>query len=218
MGPNNVLHEKGIDVWLALEAYEMAINRKFDIIVLVVCDGDYVPLVRKLNTLGAHSMLISWDFDYYNENGKIESTRTSQQLVDEVYHPVSMNQIIDGDEQDLYSRNLFVLDRDNFFALGSAFDSKTTVNQREAQEKAPAEDEEYGDAFNSVIMSVKEGFGFIEEPSVNNVFFHYSNVENADFNDLRPGMRVRYFREEDPEQAKITESPRFRATKVIVVN
>ncbi|MDR1908929.1 MAG: NYN domain-containing protein, partial [Spirochaetaceae bacterium] len=35
MGPNNVLHEKGIDVWLALEAYEMAINRKFDIIVLV---------------------------------------------------------------------------------------------------------------------------------------------------------------------------------------
>jgi cold shock CspA family protein len=218
MGPNNVLHEKGIDVWLALEAYEMAINRKFDIIVLVVCDGDYVPLVRKLNTLGAHSMLISWDFDYYNENGKIESTRTSQQLVEEVYHPVSMNQIIDGGEQDLYSRNLFVLDKDNFFVVASVLDNKNSANRRGGQEETPAEDAEYGDAFNSVILSVKEGYGFIEDHSVNNVFFHYSNVENADFNDLKPGMKVRYFREEDIEQSKITESPRFKATKVIVMS
>jgi uncharacterized LabA/DUF88 family protein len=80
-GPNNTLQEKGIDVWLALEAFEMTIYKHFDIIVLVVCDGDYVPLVRKLNTLGTHVMLISWDFDYYSENGRLETTRTSQALL-----------------------------------------------------------------------------------------------------------------------------------------
>jgi cold shock CspA family protein len=49
------------------------------------------------------------------------------------------------------------------------------------------------------------------------VFFHYGTVENADFNDLKPGIRVRYFREEDEEQTKIAESPRYRATRVIVI-
>ncbi|MDR2105005.1 MAG: NYN domain-containing protein, partial [Deferribacteraceae bacterium] len=38
--------EKGIDVWLALEAYELAVLNKCDVVVLLVMDGDYVPLVR----------------------------------------------------------------------------------------------------------------------------------------------------------------------------
>jgi cold shock CspA family protein/uncharacterized LabA/DUF88 family protein len=213
LGPNNVLQEKGIDVWLALEAYEMAISKKFDIICLVVCDGDYVPLVRKLNTLGVHGMLISWDFDYYNENGKIESTRTSQQLIEEVYHPVSMNHVIDAPNPDMYVRNLFVTDRDSYFNVGAAVESKAVDTGKETLEDVA----ELSDAFNSIILSVKEGYGFIEDRAVNNVFFHYSNVENADFNDLKPGMRVRYFREEDQEQTKIAESPRYKATKVIVI-
>src|SRR3954466_2036894 len=41
--------EKGIDVWLALEAYELASYGRFDVVVLVACDGDYLPLIRKLN-------------------------------------------------------------------------------------------------------------------------------------------------------------------------
>ncbi|MDR2516904.1 MAG: NYN domain-containing protein [Spirochaetaceae bacterium] len=231
LGPNNILHEKGIDVWLALEAYEMAIYKKFDIIVLVVCDGDYVPLVRKLNTLGTHIMLISWDFDYYSENGRIESTRTAQQLIEEVYHPVQMREIIDNPNRDSFARNLFVTGRENYFAAGhtgdnfsvrQAVESKAEAvpepgNRAESGEDALEEVAEADDALNSVILSVKEGYGFIEDRAVNNVFFHYSNVENADFNDLKPGMRVRYFREEDVEQARLAESPRYKATKVIVI-
>ncbi|MDR2370645.1 MAG: NYN domain-containing protein, partial [Treponema sp.] len=89
---NNVAHEKGIDVWLALEAYELAIYKHFDILVLVAGDGDYVPLVRKLHTLGAQVMLISWDFTFHNENGDIVETKTSRQLLEEVFYPVLMNQ------------------------------------------------------------------------------------------------------------------------------
>jgi len=116
MGPNNTLHEKGIDVWLALEAYEMAIYKKFDIIALVVCDGDYVPLVRKLNAMGLHVMLISWDFDYYNENGVLEQTRTAQALIEEVYHPVQMHRVIDlaGPRDDLV-KDLFVTEKEIYY-------------------------------------------------------------------------------------------------------
>ena len=34
--------EKGVDVWLALEAYELAIYKRFDIFTLIAGDGDYV--------------------------------------------------------------------------------------------------------------------------------------------------------------------------------
>jgi uncharacterized LabA/DUF88 family protein/cold shock CspA family protein len=211
LGPNNVLQEKGIDVWLALEAYELSIYKRFDIIVLVACDGDYVPLVRKLNTLGAHVMLISWEFDFYNENGKIEMTRTSQQLVEEVYHPVSMHQIIESRSQDEFVRQLFVQEKENYFTIGSAI----TTLQKDNITVPSNEDE---DGLLSVILSVKDGYGFIEDRAINNVFFHYNNVENADFNDLKPGMKVRYFREEDEERSKLDDSPRYRATKVIVLS
>jgi cold shock CspA family protein/uncharacterized LabA/DUF88 family protein len=211
-GPNNTLQEKGIDVWLALEAYEMTMYKRFNIIALVVCDGDYVPLVRKLNTLGTHVMLISWDFDYYNENGKIETTRTSQQLIEEVYHPVFMSQAVKENPQDEFVRNLFVTEREYVFTVPSPSDT-APVRKQISDEPEIVE----GGGIESVVLSIKEGYGFIEDRAVNNVFFHYGTVENADFNDLKPGMRVRYFREEDEEQTKIAESPRYRATRVIVI-
>jgi cold shock CspA family protein/uncharacterized LabA/DUF88 family protein len=210
-GPDNVLQEKGIDVWLALEAYEMSIYKHFDIIALVVCDGDYVPLVRKLNTLGAHVMLISWEFDYYNENGRIETTRTSRQLLEEVYYPVHMGEVINGDRQDEFVNGLFVIERETFFPLSNEDGPKSLEDPA-----FPIPDMD-GEAFVSCILNIKEGYGFIEDRAVNNVFFHYSTVENADFNDLKPGMQVRYYREEDEEQSKIAASPRYRATKVIIL-
>ncbi|GHU85005.1 hypothetical protein FACS189473_3460 [Spirochaetia bacterium] len=232
-GPNNILHEKGIDVWLALEAYEMSIYKHFDILVLVACDGDYVPLVRKLNTLGTHVMLISWDFDYYNENGQIGSTRTSQQLLEEVFHPLPMHQIIDGHTQDEFVKNLFVFDRDNNYTNYS-HDTNTAPAAPDTPAPAVIKDDIYThtiedsdsvdngcseyEEIDSIILSVKEGYGFIEDRAVNNVFFHYNTVENADFNELKPGMKVRYLRVEDEEKSKIDGAPRYRAVKVFIVD
>src|SRR5690606_35953806 len=55
------MQEKGVDVWFALESYELATLKRFDISVLITGDGDFVPLVRKLNTLGTRVMLLAWD-------------------------------------------------------------------------------------------------------------------------------------------------------------
>jgi uncharacterized LabA/DUF88 family protein len=90
---NNELKEKGIDVSLALDAYKKAAAKTFDILVLVAGDGDYLPLVRELQTLSApvDVMLLSWDFEC--ANGDV--TMTSQDLLEEVKYPVQMANVID---------------------------------------------------------------------------------------------------------------------------
>jgi hypothetical protein len=92
LGPDG---EKGIDVWLALEAYELSIYKQFDVLVLVACDGDFRPLLRKLNTVGTRVMLLAWDFEYTDRHNVQKLTRTAQVLLDEATYPVLMHQIID---------------------------------------------------------------------------------------------------------------------------
>lgn len=91
-----VRQEKGVDVLLALEAFEMTLYKKFDVVVLIASDGDYVPLVRKLNTLSTRVMVLGWDFDYVDDAGKKYGTRTSQELLEEVTYPLAMHEIIDN--------------------------------------------------------------------------------------------------------------------------
>ena len=55
--------EKGIDVWFALEAYELSVIRKFDYVVLITGDADHEMLIRKLKALKIHAVLLTWDVD-----------------------------------------------------------------------------------------------------------------------------------------------------------
>jgi uncharacterized LabA/DUF88 family protein len=101
--------EKGIDVWLALETYELAVLKRFNVIVLIAGDGDFVPLVRKLNSLGTRVMLLGWDFRYQDENGDERETRTSQALQAECTYPLMMSSVIvAAAEGDARVNNLFV--------------------------------------------------------------------------------------------------------------
>jgi len=204
---NNFVQEKGIDVWLALEAYELAIYKHFDILVLVAGDGDYVPLVRKLHTVGTQVMLICWDFSYHNENGDIVETRTSRQLQEEVFFPVFMHQKIEqGDNE--YIKELFVTEKsyEKHSAASAVSFSQDIAQNTETEE------------FVSVIYSINpNGFGFIKDEERNNIFFHYSRVTNCEFHELKFGMNVKYSVEEDVERSKRDGAPRFRATKVTVI-
>lgn len=198
--------EKGIDVWLALEAYELAIYKHFDILVLIAGDGDYVPLVRKLHTLGTQVMLICWDFSYHNENGDIVETKTSRQLFSEVFFPVQMQHRIEQNDNE-YIKDLFVPERPPElvynFNLPVSVDSET-----------PSATEEQ----ISTIYSINpNGFGFIKDEEKNNIFFHYSRLTNCDISELKTGMQVRYMVEEDEERSKRDDAPRFRATRVTLV-
>ena len=102
--------EKGIDVWLSLEAFDLAVHKKLDVVALLGCDGDYVPLVRKLNGIGTRVILLAWDFQYTMPDGAERETRTSRALINEVTYPVMMNEVIDHamDEKDSSIEVLFI--------------------------------------------------------------------------------------------------------------
>ena len=54
--------EKGIDVWYALEAYELATIRNFDYVVLITGDADHEMLIKKLKALRINVILLTGDF------------------------------------------------------------------------------------------------------------------------------------------------------------
>lgn len=176
--------EKGIDVWLALEAYELAIHKRFDVSVLVVCDGDFLPLVRKMNTLGTRVMLLAWDFKYMHQSGEERETRSAQTLLDEVSYPIMMHQVIDDRSRrnDPLVSGLFVPQRE----ARTPIEQTTVVDTISKKGDGSA-------ALRGTIQTLKTGFGFMTpESGGQNLFFFYGEVLNADFNDLSAGTLVDY--------------------------
>ncbi len=171
--------EKGVDVWLALEAFELAIYKRFNVSVLVTGDGDYVPLVRKLNTIGTRVMLMAWDFEFHDRDNNRRETRTSQPLIDEVTYPVMMGDIID----DRARKNDTLIDN-LFFTPKPSPSSTIEPSVQSSVGAAPSQ---------GVIHNIVEGYGFIIPDSGDkNLFFYHADVENYDFNDLQPGDRVQF--------------------------
>ena len=87
--------EKAIDVWLALEAYDLAIHKGFDVLILFAGDQDYVPLIRKVHGIGTRVMLIGMEAKWqYRE--KDYSISTSQKLIDEASYPILLSSETDA--------------------------------------------------------------------------------------------------------------------------
>ena len=171
--------EKGVDVWLALEAFEQCMYKKFDVVVLIAADGDYVPLIRKVNSLGTRVMVLSWEFEFVDDFGNNRSTRTSQDLLEEVTYPIAMHTMIDNRAT-----------RDTY-AVNKLFVPKPPTGKTKEEGETETESKDENGFHSSTIFSLKEGYGFIAYPP-NNLFFHYSEVENVDFNDLRIGDPVQF--------------------------
>jgi uncharacterized LabA/DUF88 family protein/cold shock CspA family protein len=165
--------EKGIDVWLALEALELAQLKQYDVMVLITADGDFVPLIRKVNTLGTRVMVLSWDFEYTDDTGREIVTRTSQDLLEEVTYPVAMHELIDNR----------VTGKDSQV-------SQLFVNQESAP-KTYKNIIDKGDVKISKTLNMKSGYGFVAFPP-NNLFFHYLDVVEGDFNEIKDGDTVEF--------------------------
>lgn len=83
--------EKGIDVWFALEAYELASFRKFDYVVLITGDADHEMLVRKLKALKIKTVLLTWNL------ANVDAT--SPLLREEAGHHWELSQILQDDPE-----------------------------------------------------------------------------------------------------------------------
>ncbi len=202
------LQEKGIDVWLSLEALEMALHKTLDVVVLIAGDSDYVPLIRKLNTVGTRVMLLNWDFKYEDFKGETRVTRASQHLLEQVTYPVAMHAVIDRglQEQDEVVENMFVTQGEpaafapaatngaSGLAGGNGNGSATNGSAlplRPVRVGGPTAAGPVGTVGMSTIKNLKNGFGFVVMPP-NNLFFSYADLTEGDFNDLREGDWVEF--------------------------
>jgi uncharacterized LabA/DUF88 family protein/cold shock CspA family protein len=172
--------ERGIDVWMALEAFELTLHKQFDVVVLIASDSDFVPLVRKLHTLGVRVMLLAWDYEYFDEEGRRRSTVTSQELWEEVTYPVAMQELIEeGDDESSFPIVRLFVERKR-----QAYVPDAVVENIEIEEN--------GEPRTSTVFSLKDGYGFVTYPQTNNLFFHHSFLIDTDFNDLREGDTVEF--------------------------
>ena len=87
--PDGTPHEKGIDVWFALETYELAMYRDFDFIVMITGDADYEMLARKIKSLKKPAILLSWHYDAQNP--------TAKALRDEISYHIDINSLLKAD-------------------------------------------------------------------------------------------------------------------------
>ncbi len=187
--------ERGIDVWLSLEVLEQSLRGKIDLAVLIISDTDYVPLLRKLNSLGMRTMLLSWELDYTNDDGVKVVTKTSHELLQLATYPLAMHEEIEdglaSGDQDVLA--LFV-DNDTAGSSSRGDDSNNAA-------KSTPQQTETGE-----ILSVKNGFGFVKYPN-NNLYFHMQDVV-GDFFDLTPGDKVEFIVEKNNQRQDVAKNVR----------
>jgi uncharacterized LabA/DUF88 family protein/cold shock CspA family protein len=177
--------EKGIDVLMALETYELCMLKRYDVVALIASDGDHVPLVRKLHALGCKTMLLGWDFEYTDEqSGEQQTTKTSTDLWNNVTYPLEMTDLV---EEGLRSKDEVV--EDMFVAASSALPrDPTTDPERPLISISSYEDTE---RHTSQIMSLHNGYGFIRFPE-NNLFFLHDDLVEVDFTTLVLGDMMEF--------------------------
>lgn len=180
--------EKGIDVWFALEVYENVRLNNYDYVVLVTGDGDFVPLVKRLNLLGVKTILLHFDYEYQvDDSDRKISSFASTDLKEWAFKTIDLAGEIDNpkNKSSQSIADLFIgppkITNMTYTSVGSALRDRPESESRRKQ---------------STIMTLKTGYGFIRWPELNNVYFFYQALTNADFEDLVVGDTVEFEIEE----------------------
>ena len=139
-------------------------------------------------------MLLTWEFEYQNDDGNKVTTRTSRELIQLATYPIPMQEVIEcglAQGNKLIS-NLFVGIDDRQSVSGD--DSPLMANVSE-------------------VLTVKNGYGFIKYPN-NNLFFHYLDVE-GEFNEIMPYDRVTFEIEKNEKGQDVAKKVRKLTTEEI---
>lgn len=182
-------HEKGIDVSLALEAFELAQLKDLDVVVLVCGDSDYLPLVKKLHRMGVRVAVLGWSFTYRNDSGEETGSRASQVLMNEATYPLDMTALIDGMDK-LPEQELAAL-KDFFVRRRSAGSEEELADAAAGEVQASSTDSDGWQ--DGTICNVQDGYGFISPGAGGeNLFFHHTALANGEFADLFKGQEVSF--------------------------
>lgn len=172
--------EKGVDVWLALEAFELTQHKKFDVLVLIAGDGDFIPLVRKLNSLGTRVMVLGWDFKLQDNNHIMRETVTSTSLMEEASYPMQMNEIIESppEEDKELIEEIFVERRD--------------VDITDVPDDASIDGTGVVKYINKALKDGC-GYGFIARANEeDDIYFYYTDLVGIELDGLKIGDTVEF--------------------------
>lgn|SRR4030065_390627 len=183
--PRNARREKGIGVLFALVAYELSIYNRFDIIVLVANDSDFLPLIRKVNSLGTRVMVLGWNFEYINSYGEKRSTTTSMELLNEATYPIMMHTLID----DITVSNDSIVN--GLFIQRVPNEEKPDVLHKIDQATYNEEQKRIGKITR---LEKEKGFGLIVDSTESNKiwFFHKSELMGLSFEALNEDDVLEY--------------------------
>lgn len=171
--------DKGADVMLTLDAYEMSVQNKYDVVVLVTGDGNFLPLVRRLKSRGVRVMVMGWNFKSIDAAGQERDAVTSVSLLEESTYPRLMSKIIDEDPNGAAAM---------LFAKASDDPSGASPGTAAAGDVDLGEELLEGEVF---VIKEAQGYGFIRRSGTNqSVFFHASVVMGDGFDQLAVGERV----------------------------
>lgn len=163
---------KPIDVHIALEAYEQAILKKLDVVVLIASDVTFTPLIRKLNAMGVRVMLLTWAYEYTDRDGMNYSQGLWPELLQECSYPMLMHNIID---EGLAANNADVK---------SLFVKPATVTKQDDQD----DDTE---KLESEVFLLKNNYGFIRHHPAN-LFFHQNDLLETSIDEVQIGDSVQF--------------------------
>ena len=185
--------EKGVEVLLALEAFEAAAAGHVDVVALFAGDGDFLPLVRKLHARGVRVLLLAWDFRYQDQHGTDREIRTAHSLIEEASDPVMMSAYLDDRAKSASTQGLFVPRRDAASALEA---SVPVANGTRPARPAPPPATlplPTGPLSAGAIDAIRNGYGFIHpDDGGPNLFFLYQEVVGTPFAELREGDPVEF--------------------------
>jgi uncharacterized LabA/DUF88 family protein/cold shock CspA family protein len=190
------INGKGTEIWLALDAFEYAIQKKLDAVVLVTSDADFRPLIKKLHAIGTKTILLSWNLEWEHD-GDTHVTKTSKDLIEEVNWFVDIAKEYETNKDEL--KYLFVQknekdSKDIQIQTPKSRNYKTKIQEyKEAYLSDQAPDVEYDseNRIESEVQSLRNGYGFILYPP-KNIFFHSKDLINCDYNSLEIGDAVEF--------------------------
>jgi uncharacterized LabA/DUF88 family protein len=91
--------EKGVDVALAVDAIQAALEDKIDVAALVTGDGDYVPLVHALQNAGVATTAVCFRFE-----GKVSKGYINPRLVKAVNYTLDVTGMAEHERHRLFKR------------------------------------------------------------------------------------------------------------------
>lgn len=91
-----MISQKGVDVNIALDSLDLAHANRYDVAVLFTGDEDFVPLVRKVTSLGKRVLVAHFDVENWTgDDGKPHrGTFVSRKLKDVASYTLNMNHLV----------------------------------------------------------------------------------------------------------------------------